>query len=56
MISSMQFFKFQTILLNYVTNDFLQQDYTPYGLLFSFPHPTTPGDPSTAHVESSQVN
>jgi hypothetical protein len=52
----MQFCQFQTILLTYVTNDFLQQGYTPYGPPSPFPHPTTPSDPSTPHVESSQVN
>jgi hypothetical protein len=50
------FSNFQTILLNYVTNDFLQQGYTLYGLSPSFPRPTTPGDPSTPHIDSSQVN
>jgi hypothetical protein len=50
------FSNFQTILLNYATNDFLQQGYTPYGYLPPFPHPTTPSDPSTPHVDSSKVN
>jgi hypothetical protein len=51
----MQFFQFQTILLNCVTNDFLQQGYTLYCRPLSFPHPIAPEDPSTPHVESSQV-
>jgi hypothetical protein len=50
------FSNFQTILLNYVTIDFLQQGHTPYGLPPPFPHPTTPDDPSTPHVDISQVN
>jgi hypothetical protein len=47
------FFNFQTILLNCVTNDFLQQGYTPYGPSPSFSHPTTPGDPSTQRIHNS---
>jgi hypothetical protein len=48
-------FQFQT-LLDRVTNDFLQHGYTSYGPSPPFPHPTTPGDPSTPRVESSKVN
>jgi hypothetical protein len=51
-----QFSKFQTILLNCVTNDFFQQWYTLYGMPPPFPHPTTPGDPLTPRVDSSQFN
>jgi hypothetical protein len=51
----MQFFEFQT-LLNCITNDFLQQDYSPYGMSLLFPRLTTPDDPSTPHIDSSQVN
>jgi hypothetical protein len=48
---------FIKILLNCVPNDFLQQRYTPYGAPpLPFPRPTTPGDPSTPHVDNSQVN
>jgi hypothetical protein len=52
------FSNFIKILLTYVPNDFLQQGYTLYGAppLPPFPHPTTPGDPLTPHVDSSQVN
>jgi hypothetical protein len=52
------FSNFIQILLNRVLHDFLQQGYTPYGgtqpPLFS--RTTTPGDPSTPHVDSMQVN
>jgi hypothetical protein len=41
----MQFFQFQTILLNCVTNDFLQQGYTLYSSPSPFHRPTTRGDP-----------
>jgi hypothetical protein len=51
----MKIFQFQIILLNCVTNDFLKQGYTPYSLSPPFPHPTTPDDPSTPHIESSQA-
>jgi hypothetical protein len=47
------FSNFQTILLNCITNDYLQQGYTPYGPPPPFPRPTTSGDPSTPHVDSS---
>jgi hypothetical protein len=52
------FFNFIKILLNYVPNDFLQQAYTPYGAPppLTFPRLTTPGNPSTPHIDSSQVN
>jgi hypothetical protein len=50
------FSNFRTILLNCVTNDFLHQGYTPYGLPPPFPHPTTPDDPTTPCVNNSQVN
>jgi hypothetical protein len=50
------FSNFQTILCNCVTNDFMQQEYTPYGPPPSFPRPITPGDPPTPYVDSSQVN
>jgi hypothetical protein len=43
----MHIFQLQTIL---------QQGYTPYGPPPPFPCPTTPGDPSIPHAESSQVN
>jgi hypothetical protein len=49
-------YQFQTILINCVPNDFLQQGYTSYGSPPQFPRLTTPGDPSTPCVESSQVN
>jgi hypothetical protein len=45
------------IFLNHVLNDLMQQGYTPYGVPPPpFPRPTTPSDPSTQHVDSSQVN
>jgi hypothetical protein len=47
------FSNFITILLNGVTNDFLQQGYTPYDLPLPFSHPTTPGDPLTPLIDSS---
>jgi hypothetical protein len=47
------FSNFITILLNYVTNDFLHQGYTLYGPPPLFPRPTTPGDPSTPHVDNA---
>jgi hypothetical protein len=47
---------FITILLNCVTNDFLQQGYTPYGPPPLFPHPSTPGEPSMPHVDRSYVS
>jgi hypothetical protein len=50
------FSNFQTILLNCVTIDFLQQGYTLYNPPLPFSHPTTPGDPSTPHVDNSQGN
>jgi hypothetical protein len=52
------FSNFITILLNHVTNDFLQQGYALYGPLPPppFHHPTTSSDPSTPHVDSSQVS
>jgi hypothetical protein len=52
------FSNFIKILLNRVLNDFLQEGYTPYNAPPPppFPRPTTPGDPSTPHVDSSQVN
>jgi hypothetical protein len=51
------FSNFITILLNYVTNSFIQQVYTLYGPPPPpFPRPTTLGNPSTPHVDSSQVN
>jgi hypothetical protein len=55
-ITILKYANFQTTLLNYVTNDFLQQRYTPYGPPPPFSHPTSPGDPSTPHIDSSQVN
>jgi hypothetical protein len=53
-----KFSSFIKILLNHVLNDFLQHGYTPYDAPQppSFPHPTTLGDPSTPHIDSSQVN
>jgi hypothetical protein len=44
------------MLLNCITNDFLQHGYSLYGPLPLFPHPTTLGDPSTPRTESFQVN
>jgi hypothetical protein len=56
--STIQFFHFIQILLNRVLHDFLQQGYTPYGVPQPppFPQPTTPDDPSTPHVDNTQVN
>jgi hypothetical protein len=34
----------------------MQYGMPPYGLPPQFPHPTTPGDPSTPHGDSSQVH
>jgi hypothetical protein len=50
------FFNFIQILLNRILNDFLQQGYTLYRAPPPFPRPTTLDDPSTPHVDSSQVN
>jgi hypothetical protein len=51
------FSKFIQILLNYVLNEFLRQGYTLYGMPpLLFPHPTTPGDPSTPQVDSTHVS
>jgi hypothetical protein len=48
------FFNFIKILLNCVPNYFLQQGYTPYGApSLPFPRRTTPGDPSTPHIDSA---
>jgi hypothetical protein len=43
-------------MLNCVTNDLLEHNYSPYGTSPPFPCPTTLGDPMTSRANSSQVN